>query len=195
MSNIELMQHVVDKYIAFMEERNANFFIDELVPESMIDRDRRVRFEGMLPWKAVPATVSDRNIADLETFLAYPLPDSYKQFLKHRCFIELVLGENQIYFFKNLSEDWLATMVEEISRYPAELLQRGYLPIGSFSDYGVVCFDANSNSNPDHEYAIVWLDHEDGYENVNGLANNFYELFVQLNRALDDWMRNVKNSE
>ena len=63
--------------------------------------------------------------------------------------------------------------------YPREyLIDKGYVPFADWSDWGLLCFDTNRNTN-DHNYPIVLWDHEIADE-VQDLYKNFYDLLVKL---------------
>ncbi len=85
---------------------------------------------------------------------------------------------------------------EQIGFYPLNLLGRKYIPIANYSDYGVICFDANITG-LENEYPLIWLDHEDGFEQEQPLAKSFIHLFALCEPAVDEWIRSTReeNSE
>lgn len=183
---MELIRKVIDKYFEFTEEEGGNFHIAELVPESMIDRTKVSKFEGMLNWMAIESTVIDGDLLELEAYFGHTLPESYKSFLQHRHFIEIQLGEHSIGFFKNLPGKLLEDTKAEIADYYENLIERGYLPFAVESDYGVVCFDAN-DPRAGHEYPIVTFDHEDGFEFPSDYESSFVNMFEEF----DEWLDNL----
>jgi len=183
-----IIKQVVDKYFDFMEEIRGNQYIAEEVPDAMTDHRHLPDDEEITYWKPLPSTVTDTQLYLLEEFLGSQLPSSYKAFLQYLHFIELPLGLPRISFFKSIPDDWLDSMKEWIIGYPAELMDHGYLPIADYSDYGVVCFDSHGTTQPDVDYPLVWLDHEDNYTKPRPLAANFEELFEKLDVQLDKWI-------
>lgn len=183
-----IVKQVIDKYFDFMEEIRGNQYIAEEVPEIMTDHRYLSANNETVYWKPLPSTVSDTQLYLLEEFLGHRLPPSYKAFLQYLYFVELPLGLPRISFFKSIPGDWLDSMKEGIIGYPADLMDRGYLPIADYNDYGVVCFDSHSSEMPSIEYAIVWLDHADNYTQPRHLADNFRALFEILNVQLDKWI-------
>ncbi len=101
-------------------------------------------------------------------------------------------GEYQYVFFKNLSTDWMDTLLDQSQYYRKQLDGRGLIPFADFSDNGVVCFDSNLSTSEILEYPIVWLDHEDGYDQVNPVASDFIQLFRDCEGHLDEWIRNSR---
>jgi hypothetical protein len=185
---------VVDKYFSFFEELDGFHFIPELIPEDMKDNTQPPRFEGSQRWKVIPSTVTDKQIQEYEKQLCLRLPDSYKFFVKYKNFIEMSLGEYQVVFFKNLSTDWMETLLEQSQYYREHLEGRGLIPFADYSDYGVVCFDSNASTGDGLEYPVVWLDHEDGFDQVNPLARNFTHLIRSCEPHLDDWIKSSRES-
>ena len=57
---------------------------------------------------------------------------------------------------------------------PKLILGRGYIYFADFEDYGLLCFDTNAKV-PDHEYPIVYMDHED-VNDIEPYAENFRAL-------------------
>jgi hypothetical protein len=180
---------IVDKYFSFIGEIGGLHFIPELIPEDMKDYTNPPRYEGTQRWKVIPSTVTDKQIQEYETQLGLKLPDSYKFFVKYKNFIEMNLGGYQVVFFKNLSTDWMETLLEQSQPYREHLEGRGLIAFADYSDYGVVCFDSTTSTGNDLEYPVVWLDHEDGYDQVNPLAGNFMHLVRSCEPHLDDWIK------
>lgn len=183
---------VIDKYFAFLEELDGFHDIAELVPNDMIDNTRPLKFEGTRLWKVIPSKVTNKQIQEYENRLGSRLPKSYKFFLKYKNFIEMSLGEYQIVFFKNLSTDWMETLLEECQHY--NLGGRGLIPFAHYSDYGVVCFDTNVITNEDFEPPIVWLDHQNGFDQADYVASSFVNLIASCDPHLDDWIKNSRDS-
>jgi hypothetical protein len=185
---------VVDKYFSIIEESGGPDFISEFIPEDMKDNTLPSGFEGIQRWKVIPSTVTDKQIQEYEKQLGLRLPDSYKFFVKYKNFIEMSLGEYPVVFFKNLSTDWMETLLEQSQYYREHLEGRGLIPFADYSDVGVICFDSNASTGDDLEYPVVWLDHDDGFHQVIPLARNFTHLIRSCEPNLDDWIKSKRES-
>ncbi|GAA5496814.1 hypothetical protein Rhal01_02999 [Rubritalea halochordaticola] len=110
-------------------------------------------------WVAVPSTVTDGDIAELEGEWAIRLSPQYREVLQHRHFIELQIGE--VSLFPHPSDGWKEAIRKRVfGCYPRELLYgRGFLPFADFSDWGLWCFGIN-DQNVDGEYPIYLWDHD-----------------------------------
>ncbi len=190
----EDINRVIDKYFNFMKELDGFHYIPEFIPKSMQDNTPPSRFEDTLRWKVISSTVTDKQIQEYEIQIGLKLPNSYKYFLKYKNFIEMVLGEYPIVFFKNLPTDWLTMILEQQHPYNEHLTGRGLIPFASYSDYGVVCFDTKDSVGEDLEYPIVWLDHDDGYTQENELERNFLQLIRSCEPHLDNWIKDKRKA-
>ena len=73
--------------------------------------------------------------------------------------------------------------------YPREfLIDKGYLPIASWSDWGLLCFDTNTGDGS-ADYPVVLWDH-DGARTVTPLYNNFTDLLRSLDQT--EWNKEVE---
>lgn len=181
------IQGIIDKYFDFMQQISGCSFMEEMVPESMLNREKKGPSEGIVFWNAIPSTITQNEVEKLESYFKHQLPQTYKDFLQHRHFLELDLGEHSIGFFKSLPQTFVNDTIEKIeSDYPG-LVERNYLPIADLSDFGVVCFDANEMSD-NNNYPIVGLSHEDEYEEIILYFDNFETMFEDFEKHLDDWI-------
>ncbi|MFC6999511.1 SMI1/KNR4 family protein [Rufibacter roseus] len=188
------IKEVVDKYFAFMQEIGGLFAPEEQVPPGMLDLDRKGDLEYSVFWKPINSTVTDVEIKKLENYFGHELPTAYKNFLKHRHFLELQLGEYGVSFFKSIPEKLVSDTKEEIEEYYWNLIERNYLPFAQLSDYGVVAFNANKEST-ENDYPIVTLTHEDEYEETEEYAANFEGMFKEFDSHLEDWIQTRKSKE
>jgi hypothetical protein len=198
--NLYIISSVINRYFAFMNELDGNNHLSQVVPPGMIDNSRPPRFEneGYVRWKPIKSTITDDDINLLETKIGFKLPVSYRYFLQHVHFIELGLGDHPIDFFRSLSENSIEQLLEEIMSFPPSLidmeyeppLARGYIPFANYSDQGLACFDTTRDSTIGNEYRLIWLDHEDGYQQPQPLAANFISMFHEFSTHLDQWIKN-----
>jgi hypothetical protein len=72
--------------------------------------------------------------------------------------------------------------------YPTEdLIEKGYIPFADWSDWGLLCFDTNSNQ-IDKNYPVVLWDHKRADE-FDVEYQDFYNLII----SLDEEDRKNKN--
>ncbi len=184
-----IVKRVLDKYYDFMGEIEGNCYETESIPPSMIDKSKKSKYENTSFWIAIPSTVTEKNLNELESFLKHKLPDSFKYFLQLRHFLQLSLGGYGIGFFCNLPELLNAKFKEIINEQFGTLLNRNYLPFANFMDFGVLCFDANKIKD-DNNYPIVLFSNEDGYSTPKFYAVDFLGMFKEFETNLDDWIKN-----
>jgi hypothetical protein len=134
--------------------------------------------EGWTTWYAIDSQVTDAEIRDFEEQIGHKFPADYKRFLKHKHFYELNISEAT---FTHPVNTWRRAHVGLIYEgYPREfLIDKGYLPIAGWSDWGVLCFDTNSG-NREHNYPVVLWDHEMAHT-----VTPAYNSFTDLMRGLD----------
>jgi hypothetical protein len=171
-----------------MEEIGGISFIDELIPDSMINKDKEPEYEGTLFWTPIDSTVNNREIQELENYYGHKLLVSYISFLQHRHFIDLQLGADSIRFFKNLPGQLVQDMKQQAVCYYQSLIKRNYLPFAGLSDYGVLCFDSNQLKS-NREYPVVSFYHEDEYKQPDHYSTNFESMFVEFEENLDDLIK------
>lgn len=188
-SDFSIIKTVLDKYFNFMREIEGNSYITELIPDSMIDETKENGGEGWSYWKPLPSAVTEKEIAQLESYFKHKLPESYKFFLHQKHFIELYFGQYSIRFFSNLPAELVPHFEETIKELYWNLPKRNYIPFAHLSDYGVLCFDANKKVT-DNDYPVVEFNHEDGYHQPELYSKNFLEMFPEFNGHLDDWIKN-----
>ncbi|MBO0360198.1 SMI1/KNR4 family protein [Hymenobacter sp. BT186] len=117
--------------------------------------------DDWLPWKPVPSTVTDSDITELEAKTKLRYPDLYKEFLHYKHFYDL-WPQQEINFFRHGIYEWKAKL---LARYfdawdPSKLIEQGLIYFADYSDWGIVCFDANSQNKEDHDCPVVMIDHE-----------------------------------
>ncbi|MEL6636980.1 MAG: SMI1/KNR4 family protein [Bacteroidota bacterium] len=190
----ETIRRVLDKYFGFMDEIGGNSFIEELIPEELIDVEKEPPYAGIRFWRAIKSTVTKVEIRALEDYYGHRLPQSYHYFLRCRHFIALELGQQSIAFFKNLPRTLIEDTEEEIEEFYEGLIERNYLPFARISDVGVLCFDANTGG-ANQAYEIVGFDQEDGFARPAFCAKNFATMFVAFEAHLDDWISNRRAKE
>jgi hypothetical protein len=187
-----------------MNELGGNNHLSQLIPASMIDDSRTPSFGGneYLCWKPIKSTITVNDITSLETNIGHELPTSYKYFLQHVHFIDLNLGDQPIDYFRSLPGNTIELLLQEIINFPPSLiemdyeppLKRGYIPFANYSDQGLACFDTTGEPRIANEYRLIWLDHEDGYQEPQPLATNLVSMFHEFGTHLDQWIKtNRKN--
>jgi len=169
---------LVDYYLDQMKNK-AHLFLspDPKMPKEMIDATIQTS-DDWIGWKPVASTVSDSELDEFEKEIKYPLPHSFRSYLKHKHFYELSLPDFAVNLRGNVSGRTISGMRNLVfnSFVPELLIGKGYIYFADFHDYGLLCFDANEVRN-ENEYAIVYIDHEN-LEDVHTYASNFYDLLT-----------------
>lgn len=163
------------------------------VPDYMVDHTKQTNTRDWCHWKPLKADISNSEIESYEKNTGFKLPDSYKAFLDYKFFIDLNFG-HEVIFFKH-TKSWIGDNLDLISQWGEEFTtEKGLLPFADYSDWGLVCFDANGSF--DHnEYSIVYLDHEDldtPKEYVHGRFT-FVDLIKEMNQRLKEWKQEKLN--
>lgn len=185
---MERIKRVIDKYFDFTDKIGGNSFIKDLVPNAMINDTKEPKFKGTVFWNAISSTIHDEEINQLEYYFGHQLPETYISFLKYRHYIELVLGEDSVAFFRNIPGQLVQDVKREVQNNFVYLKERSFIPFATLSDYGVLCFDANQSDSKD--YPVVSFEHEDGYEDAVPYAKNFESMFYEFEDKLDSWIDN-----
>ncbi|MBB6613171.1 SMI1/KNR4 family protein [Pontibacter sp. Tf4] len=166
-------------------------YVDEanLVNGLLID-NKRPKKDNLIPWKPSDSLITDKEIQELETELKYPLPNSFKQYLKYKNFYELGTISNVGMFTPLLPNEWKRIMLENVfDGWPREeLYDKGMIPFANYSDYGLLCFNTNAKDE-NEEYEIVKWDHEveDEYEIF---AQNFGDLMKAIVQNYEEGIKN-----
>ncbi|MCB0479530.1 MAG: SMI1/KNR4 family protein [Crocinitomicaceae bacterium] len=169
------LHKIIDESLSVMAKTDISMMTPGEVPKEMQDGSNK-NDDGWRRWKPIDSIIEDSDIEKVEKEIGYPLPQSYREYLKYKHFIELripdravnlpgILPDKEINFLKEL----VFEMME-----PELIIGRGYIYFADFNDYGLLCFDANEKVQ-NNEYRIVFIDHEDE-EAVHLYANNFKEL-------------------
>ncbi len=145
-------------------------------------------------WKEIENTISDKEIQEFENDLKVVLPKSYKQYLKYKHFYEIFWDINIVLFAKPLNK-WKQILISNNEEMSAFVLEKGYLAIGRYSDYGIIGLKLGNSENEELEISLI--DYEDG--SFSNLANNFSELLEKtLNleqpkiENLKEWQKGIK---
>ena len=124
---MEKIKCVIDRYFDFMEEIGSNSFIEELIPEELINSEKEPKYERTKFWKPIISTITNNDIEGLEEYYGCKLPNSYKFFLRYRHFLELNLGQYSISFFKSLPKSFVQNTIEEIEDNYENLIKRNFI--------------------------------------------------------------------
>ena len=145
--------------------------------------------EGWATWYPIDSTITDEDIKELELIIGHNLPASYKVFLKHKHFYEMHIDEAEFGGYE--IREWKANFTKTIyNGWPRQLLiDKRYIPLATWSDWGALCFDTNVRVE-DGEYPVVLWDHEASDE-YTPLSDNFQEALIKLDR-LHEEHRNLK---
>jgi hypothetical protein len=171
------MEDIIDKYLKKTIDVGLNKLPTEIEPE--MANSNQDKNEEWRTWFPIPSKVLDEEINDYENYIGHKFPESYKRFLKHKHFYELMISECE--FCEHPVNSWRASLTEMIFEgFPREfLIDKGRIPFANWSDWGLLCFDTSA-AKSDNEYAIVLWDHERSDE-----FKPKYESFEQMIYQLD----------
>lgn len=172
------MEKIIDKYLEKTISDELNQLPTAIEPE-MADSNQD-KSEEWRTWFPIPSKVLDEEINDYENYIGYQFPDSYKRFLKHKHFYELMISECD--FCQHPVNTWRASLTEMIFEgYPREyLIDKGKIPFANWSDWGLLCFDT-SRAKRGHEYPVVLWDHE-SCDDFEVKFENFEKMIYQLDK-------------
>lgn len=192
--DLSLITSTIDDSLNYVGN-NLNGLISTIynVPDYMVDPTKQTNTNDWCHWKPLKADVSNSDIESYEKNTGIKLPASYRTFLGYKFFIDLNFG-HEVTFFKH-TKSWISDNLELINQWGIEFTtERGLLPFADYSDWGLVCFDANGSFD-DNEYNIVYLDHEDldtPKEYVHGRFA-FIDLIKEMNQRLKEWKQEKLN--
>ena len=169
---------LIDSYLNEMKRSGFPFMMpDPNMPKEMIDSSIPTD-NDWVGWKPVPSTVTDLDLDAFEKEIKYPLPQSFRTYLKHKHFYELSLPDIAVNLPRHIPGRTIGVMRNLVfdSFEPELLIVKGYIYFADFHDYGLLCFDANEVRN-ENEYPVVYIDHEN-LDEVHAYASNFYDLLT-----------------
>jgi len=171
------ISRTIDKHLQIWINKGLNALPREIEPE-MANPNEPMDNEGWQKWYPIDSTVADSEIEGIEIQLNYKLPKSYKVFLKHKHFYELYISDAR--FSGQEIRNWRQHLTHmAFNGYPRELLiDKGYIPFADWSDWGLLCFDTNSQGT-DYDYPIVLWDH-DRWNEYETFSANFHNLLIEL---------------
>ncbi|MCE7995176.1 MAG: SMI1/KNR4 family protein [Roseivirga sp.] len=137
---------------------------EEIQDSRFIDAEKPKK-EGLLAWKPIESLITDDEILEVENELKYPLPESFKAYLKYKNFYELDVMSEVFLFRPLIPGIWKNNILDAtFNGYPREFIyDKGLIPFGRYSDWGLTCFNTNKSAGG-AEYEIVIWDHDDPYE-------------------------------
>src|SRR5687768_8040122 len=148
------IQSVIDKAFEFSNNYLRGLQGPDIwVPKEMIDPSKHSTHEGIVFWKPVPADISEESFNAYQNKIGFPLPETYKDFLSYKYFIELNFG-HEVDFFHH-TRSWMEDYYNEILDMGLEeSLYVGLIPFARETDRGYFCFDTNE-THQGNEYKIV----------------------------------------
>lgn len=179
MSKTQTIKDIVDKHLNDWIDIELNKLSNEAIEKEMADPSQNPNDEWKT-WLPIDSRVTDAEIKEYEDKIEYPLPESYRTFLKHKHFYELNIAEAS--FCSHPVNLWKSKLIEMVFEgYPRKhLIDKGYIPFAAYSDWGLLCFDTNVKKS-ENEYPVVLWDHEEA-DKVESVSENFLELMVKLNK-------------
>ena len=155
-----IIKTFVDNGIEWLKQKDLLMRPDPNMPDEMLDSFGKFS-DDWKPWKAIPSTVTDSEIEEVESRIGHKLPNSFKSFLKYKHFYELKTNDSyepfQHLIYKWQNEFYERNFNEDLREF---MLDKGYIWFGDFQDWGFLCFDTNKVVNDENEYPVVLIDHE-----------------------------------
>lgn len=169
----------VDATLARLRDWDMMNHLAIVIPDAMLadNFDRKAEWSH---WKPIPSTVTDEQLDSLEQEIGLTYPPLYRDFLRYVHFIELSLTD--VAFERHSSTAWMESLRILYRGYlPERIVGVGLIPFGSFSDFGLVCFDTRS-SQSDDDCPIVYWDHDwvETEQEVNPLFSSSAKMFECL---------------
>ena len=173
----QIIKSIIDTYLKKWVEIGLNKNPIQIEIE-MSDPNQDMN-EELYTWFPIDSKVTKSEIEEIENRIGYEFPLSYKLFLKHKHFYELHISE--VSFCEHPINTWRASQIEKIfNGYPTEfLIEKGYIPIADWSDWGLICFDANRNK-IDKNYPVVLWDHE--IDEFVDKYKDFEDLIIKIDQ-------------
>lgn len=173
------IEEIVDLYLNKWSELGLNTLPRPIEKEMAGSTDK----EGWTTWYPIASKVTDLEIEDFEEQIGHRFPSDYKRFLKHKHFYDLQISQAN---FTHPVNTWRRAHVGLIyESYPREfLIDKGYLPIASWSDWGLLCFDTNAGDG-EHNYPVVQWDHEWAHH-VTQMYKDFTDLLDNFDRQANE---------
>ena len=146
---------LIDRHLEKWMEIGANFH-PGIIP---LDMTILKNNDGWTQWKPIPSTVTDEQLNEIQNTIGATFPKQFVTLLKHRHFIELQIGE--ISLASHPSDFWRLSLSNmAFDTWPKEwLIDKGYMPFATYSDWGMWCFGINQLS-PNGECPVYQWDHE-----------------------------------
>ena len=168
------LEDIVDKCLEDMSNEKFLMMTCGKIPGEMLDTSIEPS-DDWRGWKPIASIITDEDINLLEKKIKYALPLSYRHFLKYKHFIHLRIPDIEVNLPNHLPDKNLTEILELVfnCNVPELVIGKGFIYFADFSDYGLLCFDANE-TRENNEYPVVYIDHELG--DVHLYANNFRDL-------------------
>jgi hypothetical protein len=168
--------NIVDKHLQKLIGLGLNMLPHKYAESEMCNPDDTTT--EWRTWSPVASKVTDAEIQSLENDIGYSFPGSYKIFLKHKHFYELMIAD--VSFASHIINTWQKGIREMVFEgYPREfLIDKGLIPFANYSDWGLLCFNT-AKKTAENEYEIVLWDHE-RWDEVEFKYENFTAMMLAL---------------
>lgn len=172
---MEWLHKIIDDSLQEMSKTEISMMTPADIPEEMQDGSIK-RMDDWSGWKPIRSIIENSDIDKVEKEIGFPLPSSYREFLKTKHFFGLRIPDRAVNLPGILPDKELSFLREFVFEMmePEFIIGRGYIYFADFEDYGLLCFNTNEQAE-NNEYPIVFIDHED-LDDIHLYANNFKEL-------------------
>ena len=184
MSITELVHEYVESSLASLKASGLMKLPSVNVPKEMRD-DSITPQDDWVGWKAMPSTVTERDLDSIEQEINLRFPPAYRIFLRYKHFCEL---GGPIRFFPHPIHTWKKILFDNyrVSWEPERIIGVGLIPFAeeTLMDAGPVCFDTRYRL-PNGDCPIIFWDSEwiETDKETNPLFSNSVAMFGCLTFA------------
>jgi hypothetical protein len=180
MAGLDITEKFVDAALAKLRRHDMMRLPHPKMPNEM--RDPTIdSTNDWIGWKAVPSTVNDADLDELEGEIQMRFPPSYRRFLKTAHF--LALSEVGIRFVEHPIHTWSDILRSQYRDWGQGLFSLGLIPFGyeSMMDAGPACFDTRTRSVNGECRVVFWdLEWKGTDQEINPLFSSSEKMFECL---------------
>ncbi len=172
---MDWIQKIIDDSLNEMSKTEYSMRTPAIIPTEMQDESIE-KMDDWNGWKPIKSIIEDTDIDKLENDIGFPLPVSYREFLKTKHFFELEIPDRAVNLPGILPDKELSFLREYVFNMmePEFIIGQGFIYFADFQDFGLLCFDANQTVE-NNEYPVVYMDHEN-IDDIHLYAKSFREL-------------------
>ena len=125
----DIVRRFVDSALEQLRQEDLMRLPVRGMPDQMVAHDIP-RENDWIGWKAIPSTVTDAELDEIETQLRAEFPPAYRMFLKYKHFYALT--ETGVRFCRHPVSEWLSELTELYQGWDrTRIVSIGLIPFGS----------------------------------------------------------------